>query len=123
MLIVEQLDLALVEAAEDNQCTTMSCFRSDVSGMQVVAGQGITGVVSGELIGCGNASLMSSIAPGSPLPLISTEDGGSVCYVAKQAKIIGGISVSDVVRKEAKASIKKLKELGVACAMLTGGSA
>lgn len=88
--------------------------------MQVVPGQGITGVVAGRLIGCGNQTLMSSIASGSALPFVPPEDGGSICYVARDSQVIGAISVSDVVRKEARTAIERLADLGVESAMLTG---
>lgn len=120
MMISKLLRYVMMMEALDNGWFIVSCFRSQVLEMQVVPGQGITGIVSGQFIGCGNRTLMSSIAPGSALPLVSPEDRGSICYVARDSQVIGAISVSDVVRKEAATAIERLTDLGVQSAMLTG---
>lgn len=46
--------------------------------------------------------------------------GSSIIYVLEENKIIGLIGVKDIIRKECRKTIKKLKELGIDIIMLTG---
>ncbi len=47
-------------------------------------------------------------------------NGNSIIYILEENQIIGLIGVKDIIRKEAKKTIKKLKNLGLDIIMLTG---
>jgi Cu2+-exporting ATPase len=49
--------------------------------------------------------------------------GKTVVFVLRDGKLIGAIALADLVRKEARATIARLKHMGIRCMMLTGDSA
>ncbi|WP_394184454.1 heavy metal translocating P-type ATPase [Metabacillus halosaccharovorans] len=51
-----------------------------------------------------------------------TKDGKTIVYVQREDEIIGIIALKDVVRDEAKATIRKLQNNGIKAVMLTGDS-
>jgi len=55
--------------------------------------------------------------------LLAAKQGKTEVYLIKDGKkVIGGIALADIVRDEAKTTIRSLKELGVKTAMITGDS-
>jgi Cu2+-exporting ATPase len=48
------------------------------------------------------------------------EQGKTVVYVLLDEKLLGAIALADIVRKETYDAVKRLKELGIQCMMLTG---
>ena len=85
-----------------------------------LAGRGISAVISGNEILCGNERLMAE--NGVSLP---TEEKllGSVVYVAVNGKAEGRIVVSDTVKKTSASAVKQLRSMGIRTAMLTGDKA
>jgi len=49
-----------------------------------------------------------------------SEQGKTVVYVLIENKIAGAIALADIIRKESKDALKKLKEMGVQTMMITG---
>ncbi|KTD21819.1 copper-translocating P-type ATPase [Legionella londiniensis] len=49
-----------------------------------------------------------------------TAEGKTVIYVLLENKLAGAIALADVIRPESFDAIKKLKEMGIKCLMLTG---
>ncbi|WP_037270712.1 heavy metal translocating P-type ATPase [Ruminococcus flavefaciens] len=85
-----------------------------------IAGRGVTAVIGGKSILCGNERLMSEnniTVNDNDVPL------GSVVYIAIDGKVEGRITVSDIVKKTSANAIKQLKAMGVKTAMLTGDKA
>ncbi len=88
-----------------------------VSGVTEIAGQGLSALVDGRRILCGNARMMR--ANGVSVPDVKTV--GTIVHVAAEGKYAGHIVISDVVKEGAKAAITALKEAGVErLVMLTG---
>ncbi len=80
-------------------------------------GKGAEGVVNKKKIIVGNKKLMeelriqiNSIGP--------TEN--TLVFVAESKKLLGVIQLADIIRKESKETIKKLHDMGIKTAMLTG---
>ncbi len=48
------------------------------------------------------------------------KQGKTVVLMAIQGKLVGAIALSDKIKEDARESIKKLKEMGIKCIMLTG---
>ena len=48
------------------------------------------------------------------------EQGKTVVYAVVDEKVVGAIALADIVRRESRDAIAKLKEMGIACMMLTG---
>ncbi len=82
-----------------------------------IAGQGVSAVLNGRNILCGNERLMSEnniSVPEEKTPL------GSIVYIAVDGEIQGRIVVSDTVKKTSAEAVSQLKQMGIATAMLTG---
>ena len=81
------------------------------------AGHGVSAVINGNNILCGNENLMSANSisvPNEDIPV------GSVVYVAVNGIISGRIIVSDTIKKTSSSAVSKLKALGIKTVMLTG---
>lgn len=93
-----------------------------VSDFKAIAGKGVEGRVEGKRV--------SVISPGHArdLKLNFPEDrleplwnqGSTVVIVVVNDEPVGAVAVSDVIRKESKEAIAKLKQLGIQCMMITG---
>lgn len=49
-----------------------------------------------------------------------SEQGKTVIFVLIENKIKGAIALADIIRKESKEAVEKLKKMGIQCMMLTG---
>lgn len=83
-----------------------------------LAGRGVSAVLSGRGILCGNKRLMDENSV--KLPHEDSEIAGSVVYIAVDGKAEGMIIVSDSVKRTAKDAVKAMKGMGIATALLTG---
>lgn len=83
-----------------------------------LAGRGLSAVLSGREILCGNKRLMNENSV--KLPHEDSKIAGSVVYIAVDGKAEGMIIVSDSVKRTAKDAVKALKAMGIAMALLTG---
>ena len=110
---------AIVAEAEKTGYTALS-----VSDFNQIPGQGITGVIHGELVLAGNRRLMEAHnIPGDPLMTQAEElasDGKTPLYFAKNSKLLGMIAVADVVKPTSAQAITELSGMGIEVVMLTG---
>lgn len=91
--------------------------RNLVTDIQEIAGHGLTALVYGNKVACGNGKLMESLN----LEYKPCSHTGTVIHVAVNGEYAGHILVSDVIKPEAKDAIKNLKKAGVRkTVMLTG---
>lgn len=94
------------------------------TGFQNIEGMGARADIGGETVLLGNRRLMDT----ERLDLRELEAeakrlqgaGRTVVHVARAGKVIGLIAIADAPRPTAKATIAKLRELGIQVAMLTG---
>ncbi|MBE9205722.1 heavy metal translocating P-type ATPase [Nostoc sp. LEGE 06077] len=110
---------AIVQAASD-----LSWERGvDV---QAIPGQGIIGNVNGVKITLGNAAFVQQYVIQLPHKLQDLahsweSEGKTVVWVAQDTKVIGAIAIADMIRPEAAATIRHLRQLGVEqIVMITG---
>ena len=95
----------------------MEIDRSRVSDIEEISGNGIKAVVDGHDIACGNDKLMHSLGI-DPIMCHST---GTIIHVAIDGRYSGHIVISDVIKKQSKAAITALKDIGIRkTVMLTG---
>ena len=110
---------AIVTEAEKTGYTALS-----VSDFNQIPGQGITGVIHGELVLAGNRRLMEAYnIPGGALMTKGEElasDGKTPLYFAKDSKLLGMIAVADVVKPTSAQAIAQLSGMGIEVVMLTG---
>ncbi|HEX2926614.1 MAG TPA: heavy metal translocating P-type ATPase [Ruminiclostridium sp.] len=92
---------------------------SRISGVEEIPGHGVKAVVDGKLIYAGNTRLMEKIGA------VYSHDriAGTVVHVAIDNKYAGYIIISDEIKEDSTAAIKKLKAGGIRkTVMLTGDS-
>lgn len=93
--------------------------RAKVSEVKEIVGQGVSANVDGHVISAGNLRLMRSL--GISADPIHKE--GTIVYVAFDHEYLGSITISDVIKPNAREAIRSLKAEGVRrCVMLTGDS-
>lgn len=81
------------------------------------SGRGLQAVIDGQVVLAGNGKLMKE----HRIPYQEIQKPGTVVYLAKQGKFLGGILISDTIKPEAAAAIHELKHAGVSkTVMLTG---
>jgi Cu2+-exporting ATPase len=94
------------------------------TGFQNIEGMGARATIEGQAVFLGNRRLMESQA--LDLGELEAEArrlqgaGRTVVHVARAGKVIGLIAITDAPRPRAKATVAKLRELGIQVAMLTG---
>jgi Cu2+-exporting ATPase len=90
-----------------------------------LAGKGAQARMDGALVMLGGAGVIEGKNVLSSIP--STADivaehkkGKTIVYVLREGSLIGVLALADVIRDESREAIKKLKDMGVDVAMVTG---
>jgi Cu2+-exporting ATPase len=98
----------------------------EIKDFERLPGRGVKGIMDGKAVFVGGEAILSEI-PNSGFQIPKevkelAEQGKTIIYVIADNQLLGVIALADVIRKESRAAIKMLKELGVKTAMLTGDS-
>ncbi len=95
-----------------------------ISDFRVIAGQGISAVVDGKTVRAGKEGFMKEqgvdISACSDACKPELDKGATAVYIATDKTLIGFIALRDTVREDAKATIEKLKSIGITPMLLTG---
>ena len=86
--------------------------------LEEFSGRGIRATLNGRTVLCGNARLLEE--NGIAVDKSSLGAGGTVVLAAVDGFYWGSILISDTVKADARSAVTRLRELGVATAMLTG---
>jgi len=95
-----------------------------VTGFQAIAGLGVQSLIDGQLIRLGNLALMQQ--HGIDCHALEaqfetmTRQAATPIFVAVDSQLAGIIAVTDPIKPDAREAIARLKDLGIAVAMLTG---
>ncbi len=84
-----------------------------------LAGHGIRATLSGKEVLCGNEKLMADCGIALPKQFSGT---GTRVLVAVDGVFCGDLLIADTLKPEAKNAIRRLKQMGLSTAMLTGDS-
>lgn len=87
-----------------------------VEDIEELSGRGVKAQVQGKILLVGNERLMND--NDIPTPAIN---GGAIIFVALDGKYLGHISISDTLKTNARASIEKLRSVGVKRAIMLSG--
>jgi len=146
--VAENIDeneaLALAAAVErDSEHTMARAFRAsaeekqlempDVQGFEAIKGKGVVAEVKGNKYYVGGPRLLESLKVELPKKLADFESshsakGHSVVHLVQAKKdeqvrhLLASFALSDVIRPESREAIKKLGNMGIEVAMLTGDS-
>ncbi len=86
-----------------------------------ISGIGITAKIDNKNYYLGNSKILNNIENNHKEDLEKlTSLGNSIIYILEEKDIIGLIGVKDIIREDAKITIKKLKKSGYKIVMLTG---
>ncbi len=89
--------------------------------VEVTLGQGLQGTVQGQRFRIGKPAYAAAICQ-QPCPTTPPAPGGQWLLLCSDAEPLAWFQLNDQLRREAKATIQRLKALGVSCQMLTGDS-
>ena len=85
--------------------------------VEEISGHGVTAVVDGKTVACGNVKLMRKLG----LEVPEAEGAGTIVYVAVDQVYAGYILISDRLKKTSVDAVKGLKQIGIKkTVMLTG---
>lgn len=89
----------------------------DIKNIKDIPGKGLSGELEGEEILLGNSKLLKE----NKILVEEVESSGTMIYVAKNGEFLGHIEIADSIKKDARETIKELKEQGIKnIIMLTG---
>lgn len=110
---------AIVKKAKEEEIVTV-----EVSGYELIFGQGISGIIEGKKIFAGNRKLMESAGVSfekfKEREERLAEEGKTPLYFADENKILGIIVVADVIKEGSKEAVNRLKKMRMNVIMLTG---
>ncbi len=90
-----------------------------ISDIQEISGHGVTAIIAGRKVACGNEKLMNRLG----IEFEKADSIGTVVYVGVEDRYAGYITVSDVIKENAARTFSLLKNAGVTnTVMLTGDS-
>lgn len=96
----------------------------EVSDFQALPGNGLTGLLDGQVLRGGNRTFISSLSQ-IPDAVRSqaerlAEDGKTPLYFSREDQLIGVIAVADVIKEDSPQAVKELQNMGIHVVMLTG---
>ncbi|HLO47046.1 MAG TPA: copper-translocating P-type ATPase, partial [Kamptonema sp.] len=83
-------------------------------------GLGVSALVEGDRVLVGNADWLTQNGVLTEIPLLPSLEGKTLVYVAKAGVSVGVIAVSDTLRPDAKATVERLRGMGLRVMLLTG---
>jgi P-type Cu2+ transporter len=98
-----------------------------VSRFESLAGRGVRAVVDGTAYYIGGPRLLEQVQLSVPTALAQVKQGAesagqSVIYLTTETKVLALFAIADVIREESREAVRKLHDLGLKVAMLTGDS-
>jgi Cu2+-exporting ATPase len=93
-----------------------------VKDFRAIAGKGTEGKVNGKEVKVVSPGYLKEnrIKADDKQTQKLTEQGKTVVFVIIDGKLKGAIALADIIRPESKEAIRRLKEMGIKCMMITG---
>ena len=98
-----------------------------ISNFSAIKGRGVQAILDGKSVYVGGPRLLEMLKVSPSQMLASFADGAgrkaqSVVFLVVDKQVIAAFAVADVIRPESKHAVRRLHEMGVEVAMLTGDS-
>lgn len=97
---------------------------SGLSDLQVLPGNGLTGVLQGKQISGGKEEFIltkASISPDMKKAAVTlSENGKTPMFFEEDGRLLGMIAVADLIREDSARAIQELRNMGIHVVMLTG---
>lgn len=98
-----------------------------VSEFESLAGRGVRATVEGAAYYLGGPRLLEQLGLSVPVALVSVKQeaehaGQAVIFLASENAVIALFAIADVIREESRGAVRKLHDMGLKVAMLTGDS-
>ena len=110
----------ILESAQERGVNTQSGY--SVEEFSSIPGKGVQGVIDGRkflVVSPGYLEEKGISLNDKKIDEIK-EQGKTVVFLLEGEKVIGALALADIVRKESREAISKLKGMGIKCLMLTG---
>jgi len=107
----------IVRSAEERELTLLT-----VEGFRAIPGVGVEGTVAGRtarVVGPGYLA-ERGIPAGDERVEALQRQGKTVVFLLDDDRLMGALALADIIRPESEEAIRRLKEMGVQCMMLTG---
>jgi Cu2+-exporting ATPase len=107
----------IVKSAKDRRL-----MLKPATGFRAIPGKGVEGTIDGKSYMVVSPGYLKEkrIDTGNGRMGNIREQGKTVVYLLEDEKPVGAIALADVVRKESKEAVARLKAMGIRCMMLTG---
>ena len=106
---------SLVDAWEKKEGRSVD--KALVSNVEEISGHGLLAMVGDVQVAVGNGRLMES----QGIVMASSEEDGTIVYVAVNHKYVGYIVIADVLKEQSREAVEQLRKVGVKrLVMLTG---
>jgi Cu2+-exporting ATPase len=101
--------------------------RVEVTDFEAIKGRGIRAEYEGRPVYVGGPRLLEMLEREVPAELASFtesagEKGQTVVYLVDEDEVVAAIALADVIREESHAVVRRMREMGIEVAMLTGDS-
>ena len=95
------------------------------SGFEAIPGYGVHGTVGGRALAIGGPNLLDRLGVAVPAELVEFTEttasrGQAVIYLVEGKHALAAFAVADAIRPESAEAVRRLHELGIEVAMLTG---
>ena len=95
------------------------------TGFEAIPGYGVQGVVDGRRLAVGGPNLLRRLAVSLPAAFAdftgsAAAQGQGVVYLLEGQRVLAGFAVADAIRPESQEAVRRLHDLGIEVAMLTG---
>ena len=94
----------------------------DVKNFKSIPGKGVHGDINGksvEVVSPGYLKELNLPVLNESIDKLSSQ-GKTIVFLIIEGKLVGAIGLADIIRPESKEAIKKLKDIGIKCLMITG---
>ncbi|KAF5088954.1 Copper-exporting P-type ATPase B [anaerobic digester metagenome] len=94
----------------------------EVHDFRSIPGKGVKGRINGKLVEVVSPGFLTQRKIDVPNEKVNelSSQGKTIVFVVVEGEIMGAVALADVIREESRKAVKKLKDMGIRCIMITG---